>query len=108
MTDAEKIARVKVLVENDPVATDDVVAVYLDSARFAMLERLFPLHPEKTEEDIPVRYDSIQCDLAARYFLRRSGQGEINHEENGVNRQYGSVDDADILEKLTPFAKVGG
>ena len=55
-----------------------------------------------------MRYDSIQCDLAARYFLRRGGQGEINHEENGVNRQYGSVDDADILEKLTPFAKVGG
>ena len=46
MTDAQKIARVKVLVENDPVATDDVVAVYLDSARSAMLERLFPLHPD--------------------------------------------------------------
>ena len=108
MTDAEKIARVKVLVENDPGATDDVVAVYLSSAQYAMLERLFPLHKDKSVDDIPVRYDSIQCDLAARYFLRRGGQGELNHEENGVNRQYGSVDDADILEKLTPFAKVGG
>lgn len=108
MTDSEKIARVKVLVENDPVATDEVVAVYLDSARYAMLERLFPLHPDKTVDDIPVRYDAIQCDLAARYFLRRGSQAELNHEENGVNREYGSVDDADILEKLTPFAKVGG
>lgn len=108
MTDAQKIARVKVLVENDPMATDDVVAVYLDSARFAMLERLFPLHPDKSVEDIPERYDSIQCDLAARYFLRRGSQAELNHEENGVNRSYGSVDDADILEKLTPYAKVGG
>jgi len=108
MTDAQKIARVKVLVENDPMATDDVVAVYLDSARYAMLERLFPLHPNKSVEDIPERYDSIQCDLAARYFLRRGSQAELNHEENGVNRSYGSVDDADLLEKLTPYAKVGG
>ena len=108
MTDAQKIARVKVLVENDPVATDDVVAVYLDSARCTMLERLFPLHPDKTVEDIPARYDTIQCDLAARYFLRRGGQGELNHEENGINRQWASADDADLLEKLTPFAKVGG
>ena len=108
MTDAAKISRVKVLVENDPVATDEVVAVYLDSAQSAMLERLFPLHPEKTAEDIPERYDMIQCDLAARYFLRRGGQGQINHEENGVNRQWASVDDADILDKLTPFARVGG
>ena len=54
------------------------------------------------------RYDMIQCELGSRYFLRRGGQGEINHEENGVNRQWASVDDIDILNRLTPFAKVGG
>ena len=108
MTNSEKIARVKVLVENDSEATDDVVAVYLSQAHAAMLERLYPLHPEKTEDDIPARYDAIQCELAARYFLRRGGQGEINHEENGVNRQYASVDDEDILRRLTPFVKLGG
>ena len=108
MTDAEKRTMVKTLVENDPVATDEVVAVYLTSAHSAMLERLYPLHPEKTVEDIPARFDTIQCELAARYFLRRGGQGEMTHEENGVNRTYDSVDDSDILEKLTPFAKVGG
>ena len=108
MTDAEKIARVRILVENDSEATDDVVAVYLSDAHAAMLEQLYPLHPDKTVDDIPARYDTIQCDLAARYFLRRGGQGEMNHEENGVNRTYGSVDDEDILKKLVPFAKVGG
>ena len=34
-------------------------------------------------------------------------RSEINHEENGVNRQYASVDDEDILRRLTPFVKLG-
>ena len=106
MVESEKIAMVRVLVENDPDATDDTIAVYLNLALGAMLKRLYPYDETKTE--LPSCYDTDQCELAARYFLRRGGQGEINHEENGVNRQYASVDDADILERLTPFAKVGG
>lgn len=106
MTDAEKITMVQTLVESDPGATEDVVSVYLNLACNAMLERLYPYDSDKDE--IPSRYDTIQCELAARYFLRRGGQGELNHEENGVNRTYGTVDDEDILKRLTPYAKVGG
>ena len=108
MTSAEKIDVVKTLVESDPMATDDVVSVYLNLACSAMLERLYPFDAEKCEYDIPMRYEMVQCELAARYFLRRGSQGEINHEENGINRQYASADDEDILRRLTPFAKVGG
>ena len=108
MTETEKKTMVKTLVENDADATDDVVAVYLTLARNTMLERLFPYDTTKDSGDMPTRYDTLQCELAARYYLRRGGQGEINHEENGVNRQYASVDDEDILKRLTPFAKVGG
>ena len=99
---------VRTLVENDAEATDPIIAVYLNLACNAMLERLYPYDADKTSEDIPERYETIQCELAARYFLRRGGQGEINHEENGVNRSYASADDEDILRRLTPFAKVGG
>ena len=108
MTQAEKIAMVQTLVENDAEATDTVVPVYLTLALNTMLERLYPYDSAKTASDVPERYDTIQCELAARYFLRRGSQGENNHEENGINRSYGSVDDEDILRRLTPFAKVGG
>jgi len=108
MTQAEKIAMVKTLVESDPAATDSVVAVYLTLACNTMLERLYPYSANKDSGDIPTRYDTMQCELAARYFLRRGAQGENRHEEPDVNRSYGSVDDDDILKRLTPFAKVGG
>lgn len=108
MTKTEKITMVQTIVESDPGATAEVVSVYLDLALNAMLERLFPYDFDKEEADLPMRYDTIQCELAARYFLRRGGQGEMTHEENGVNRSYASVDDEDILRRLTPFAKVGG
>lgn len=108
MTSTEKIAMVKAICENDPNATDTVVEVYLRLACNKMLERLYPYDTDKGESDIPMRYDSLQCELAARLFLRRGSEGENSHEENGVNRSYGSVGDEDILSRLTPFAKVGG
>ena len=108
MTQQEKIAMVQTLVESDPGATAEVVPVYLTLALNAMLERLFPYDSGKDSGDVPVRYDTIQCELAARYYLRRGSQAELNHEENGINRTYGTVDDDDILKRLTPFAKVGG
>ena len=108
MTDAQKIAMVQTLVQNDGDVTDAIVGVYLQLACNKMLERLFPYDTTKTVSDIPERYETIQCELAARLYLRRGGEGETSHEENGVNRTYGSVDDEDILSRLTPFAKVGG
>ena len=108
MTDAEKITMVKALVDNDATATDDLIKVYLRLASNKMLERLYPFDADKEESDLPERYETIQCELASRLFLRRGGEGETNHEENGVNRTYATVDDEDLLSKLTPFAKVGG
>jgi hypothetical protein len=106
MNDAEKTAMVQTLVENDSEATAEIVAVYLALACNAMLERLFPYDSGKTAENIPPRYDSLQCELAARYFLRRGGQGEIAHSENGVNRTYQSVNDEDLLRMIPQIAKV--
>lgn len=108
MTDSEKISMVKALVDNDPTATNDLIKVYLRIANGKMLERLYPFDTDKGDCDLPDRYETIQCELASRLFLRRGGEGELNHEENGVNRTYGTVDDEDLLSRLTPFAKVGG
>lgn len=104
MTNAEMILTVKTLVGNDAEAIDEVVSLYLSFALQKMVVRLYPFDTTKTT--IPARYEMTQCELASRLFLRRGGEGEKAHNENGINRTYGSVDDEDILSRLTPYAKV--
>lgn len=106
MTTAEKIETVRVLVNNDKKATPETVRVYLLSAQQKILDRLYAVTPEDRTETVPEEYGYLHCELAARLFLRRGGEGETSHEENGVNRVYGSVDDEDILSRLTPYARV--
>lgn len=107
MTNEEKILNVQTLVENDEAATDALVSVYLSQAKAAILRRLYPFGiPE--DADVPPIYEYSQCELASRYFLRRGAQGEVAHNENGVNRTYGSVNDEDILREIMPYAKVMG
>lgn len=106
MTHAEKVEIVTTLVDNDPEATPEVVRVYLLSAAQKILDRLYPMNREKYADGVPDEYGMLHCELAARLFLRRGGEGETSHEENGVNRTYGSVDDEDILSRITPYAMV--
>ena len=107
MPNEEKILNVQTLVEHDEAATDALVSVYLSQAKAAILRRLYPFGiPE--DADVPPIYEYSQCELASRFFLRRGAQGEVVHNENGVNRTYGSVNDEDILREIMPYAKVMG
>lgn len=106
MDDNAKIAMVKALTNNDPEATSEVCSVYLDLAAEQMLHRLFPF--DSTQTEVPSQYGVTQCELATRLFLRRGAEGETTHNENGIYRTWGTVNDEDILGRLTPYAKLGG
>ena len=105
MTNAEKIARVQQLLGNEPSATNEVVSDLLDQASDAILGVMYPLG-DYGEAVLPTRYYRLQCDLAARYFARMGANGEVVHNENGINRTWHSPDDADLLRKVTPICKV--
>ena len=99
MTTQEKIAYVQAMVD-DPEATDALVGAYLNRAKFAVLNRRYPMGIPESVDDVPEQYVMNQCDLAVRYFLRRGGEGERAHNENGISRTYGSVNDEDILMEV--------
>ena len=107
MSETEATQIVQTLLENDPSATDALVGVYLQDAKAAILRRLYPFGGYE-DAGIPPVYELLWCKLAVRYFLRRGAEGEIVHEENGINRQYGSVGDEDLLREVTPYVWVAG
>lgn len=103
----EKLEMVKALIGEDPDATDALLSVYLNDAGAAILRRRYPFGaPEGAM--VPGIYSMLQVKLAARYFFRRGGEGEIRHNENGIDRTYGTVNDEDLLMEVTPYAKVIG
>ena len=104
MTLSEKIATTKTLA-NESDLTDAFVTVYLNKAEFAIRNRMYPFGLPKVDGHeitfvVPPKYEMLQCELAARYLIRRGGEGEIKHSENGIDRTYQSVNDEDLLREV--------
>ena len=108
MTDSEKTPLVQVLTNNSLITTDTINA-YLALAKDRILTKMYPMEDyESNPTRFPwqPRYDRTQCELAARMIDRRGTEGEKSHNENGVNRVYGSVDDADILARVVQVVRM--
>ena len=105
MTFREKVKLIQTMVD-DPSVTEELIGAYLSIASAKILERLYPF--DNAASIIPNKYDILHCELTARLIVRRGGEGELIHNENGIQRTYGSVDDEDILSRLTPMMKIVG
>lgn len=105
MTDAEKLAMLKNMVE--PGDTDAVLSTYLTLAAKTILAKAYPYNPEIT--DVPAQYEVLQLEIAAFLLNKRGAEGQITHSENGIQRQY---EDGDIpksmLKTITPYCGVIG
>lgn len=104
MGESEKITFVKASVGNDPKATTELVSVLLKMAENVILEREYPFG-DGTDTMSP-KYSIHQCRLAVRYFSRMGAEGEIIHNENGINRTYNDASDDDILCEIMQKVKV--
>lgn len=94
----------KVLVDDDTISAD-IIGVYLDLAFDKIYARYNPFNQEDIE--LPLQYEHLVPELGARMYLKRGAEGETVHNENGVNRTYGSANDEDLLSRITPLVKVG-
>lgn len=106
MTTAQKIERVNTLLGEQVEVTDATVTEYLSMASSKVLHTRYPF---TVPEDYDIsEYEDIECELAARLYVRQGGLGEIAHNENGINRTWYSSDDRELLAQITPKAKVVG
>ena len=103
MTKAEKLQLLKAMVgESD---TEEVLLAYLNIAGSKIINRAYPYNSEVTE--VPVRYEFLQCEIAAYLLNKRGAEGQLIHSENGISRSYGSADVPNaMLDAITPVVGV--
>ena len=100
MSEIEKLEMLKSMTgEQD----DNTLLLYLRLAEDAVLSRAYPFGYDAKE--VPSRYAVKQVEIAAYLLNKRGAEGEITHNENGINRSYesGGIPDS-MLRGIVPFA----
>lgn len=83
-----------------------ILEVYLDIAGQKILNRMYPYKESYEDLEVPDRYVMIQLNICVYMINKRGAEGEIQHIENGIHRNYGSSDIPDsMLKDVVPFAQ---
>lgn len=90
-----------------PGEDENIINVYLDQAKQAILNRLYPFGSEGSEDpELPKRYESLAVRLTVYLCNKRGAEGETQHAESGVTRTYESSDIPEsMLYEVTPRVK---
>lgn len=111
MTIEDKLFHLRRMLEGDDPDTvedsDDTLTTYLDAAAELVLNICYPLETDHIGMEVPDRYVMNQINIAAYWLNKRGAEGEIQHIENGVHRNYGSSDVPEaMIRHITPFCGV--
>ena len=93
MDNSEKLVELKIIL--DPVDDDDSTLLsYLEQAKSVILNRMYPYLDDATFDELvlPKRYEYKQVQIAAYLLNKRGAEGETQHIENGIHRNYKSAD----------------
>lgn len=103
MTDTEKLTYLRAMVGGSD--TDEVLSTYLAVAGKKIIARAYPYDDTVTE--VPDKYDTLQCEIAAYLLNKRGAEGQTQHTENGISRQYENADvPSSMLKVVTPHCGV--
>ena len=105
MTDSAKIAVLETMLGEDD-AGPEVLSAYLELAAQKILNRMYPYKTDYAGIVVPERYEWIQLNVACYLYNKRGAEGQIQHIENGIHRNYGDADVPDnMMKDITPFAQ---
>ena len=103
MTEQEKLTYLRAMVGDTD--TDEVLSTYLVVAGKKIIARAYPYDDTITE--VPEKYDTLQCEIAAYLLNKRGAEGQTQHSENGITRSYENADvPASMLKVVTPHCGV--
>ena len=80
-----------------------VLLAYLQFAGQAILNKAYPYESAGKPTDVPEKYQTLQIEIAAFLMNKRGGEGETQHIENGIHRNYQNayIPD-DMLRQVVP------
>lgn len=103
MTREDKLSKLSELSGEDSY---DILGIYLDIAGDKILNRMYPYKESYEGFSVPDRYAMIQLNVALYLLNKRGAEGEIQHIENGIHRNYGSSDVPDgMLKDIVPYCQ---
>ncbi len=100
-----KLEQLKSLLGISGTDEDTLLLTLLSISAQKILDRAYPYDPTVTE--VPTRYETKQVEIAAYLYNKRGAEGQIVHNENGINRTYESADVPESLMRgITPYVGV--
>lgn len=114
MTIERKIEMLRAMLD-DPAAdgnerdSDGTLQVYLELAGYKILNKMYQF-PEFYDDyeglEVPDRYVMAQLNICCYLLNKRGAEGEIQHIEGGIHRNYGASDVPDaMLKDITPYCR---
>ena len=108
MTEGKKQEMLRILIDDSKAKEDSyTLSVYLDMAGAKILERLYPYKENWDGLEVPDKYAMLQLKIAAYMLNKRGAEGQVQHIENGVHRNYGDADVPEsMLASVAPFVGI--
>ena len=105
MTKQKKIDMLRRMMDGDD--TDEgILDVYLELAGQKILNRMYPYKTDYDGLEVPDKYVAAQLKVAHYMLNKRGAEGQIQHIENGIHRNYGAADIPDgMLTEIVPFCQ---
>ena len=87
--------------------SDEVLTAYLLRAKDALLNIIYPTESNRASLEVPEMYEQLQIQIAEYWLNKRGAEGQIQHIENGIHRNWGSADIPEaMIRHVTPFCGV--
>ena len=89
-----RMVKTRLEIEEDDVTLDNEIYVYLEMAQNMILDKMYGFKPEKRETvvEVPKRYEMTQIEAVVMGYLHKGADGELVHNENGINRTFKEPD----------------
>jgi len=103
MTDVEKLAILRKMLDDSDTTSDDTANTYLAAAEKAVINLAYPFG-DGTEE-MPEKYEYEQIEIAAYMLNKRGAEGETAHTEGGTSRTFETGDiPISLRARITAYA----